>query len=165
MLWVLPKHYSVSIYSSTAMVKSPKAQDWLGRKSKPKDNATKKVRKVISSVWIVKSKIENWSCDFQKIIFPIIFGEQGLILRFPIIKNHNQSNSIKKYPKIKKKFFEIFHPRGLDQNPRKNQLRGEVSKIASVGPKVLTIRTYMQNFKSLASLVWAVGVPGFEKWT
>ena len=102
---------------------------------------------------------------FQKIIFPVIFDKEALILRFAIIKNPNLSHSIEKYQKIGKKFFEIFHPRGLDQNPRKNQLRGELSKIASDGPKVLTTRSYMQNFKSLACLVWAVGLPGLEKWT
>ena len=70
-----------------------------------------------------------------------------------------------RYKKIHKKNFKIFHPRGLDQNPRKNQLRVGIWKIASDEPKVLTTQVYMQNFKCIASLVWAVGSPGFEKWT
>ena len=41
---------------------------------------------------------------FQKIIFPVIFDKEALILRFAIIKNPNLSHSIKKYQKIGKKF-------------------------------------------------------------
>ena len=55
--------------------------------------------KVISQVWSEIKQIVNWSCDFQKIVLPIIFGKKGLIWRFVVIENLNLSYSMKKSQK------------------------------------------------------------------
>ena len=57
----------------------------------------------------------------------------------------------------------IFCPQGSPLHPPVSRLRGEISKIASVAQKALSLGPTMQNLKSVAPSVMAVGGGGFEK--
>ena len=63
-----------------------------------------------------------------------------------------------------KKFSTIFGPLGVPQAPPRSRLRGNLSKIASVVKYLLPWGVSMQNLKSLACSVWAVGGGWFENW-